>query len=82
MHRTTISLEGPVEQELRRLAAKEKRSFTELVNELLKKGLKIYKNMLQPPQKFQWNTAQAKPNEGFDPANRSTYLDIISSNLP
>lgn len=82
MHRTTISLEGSVEQELRRLAAKEKRSFTELVNELLKKGLNIYKNLRRPPQELQWNTTQAKPNEGFDPADRSTYLDIISRKLP
>lgn len=82
MHRTTITLERPVEEELRKLVAKEKRSFTELVNELLKKGLRFYKDIKEPLKELQWNTSSARPNEGFDPADRSTYLDILSRKLP
>lgn len=82
MHRTTIALEGPVEEELRKLAAKEKRSFTELVNELLKKGLRFYKDIKEPLKELQWNTSPAAPREGFDPADRSTYLDLLSRKLP
>lgn len=82
MHRTTITLERPVEEELRKLVAKEKRSFTELVNELLKKGLRFYKDIKEPLKELQWNTSPARPHEGFDPADRSTYLDILSRKLP
>ena len=76
MHRTTIALEGPVERELRRLAAKEKRSFQELVNDLVKKGLALGRR----PSKaeFHWHTADGQPISGFDPADRSTYWDSIS----
>lgn len=81
MHRTTLTLEGPVDRELRRLAAKERRGFSELVNELLKKGLGIYKGIGKRSQNLQWQTASASPREGFDPSNRSTYFDVISKNI-
>lgn len=81
MHRTTIPLEGPVERELRKLAAQERRSFKELVNELIKKGLKSYRESRMKKVEFQWHTAQGKPRPFFDPSDRSTYLDIISKKI-
>lgn len=81
MHRTTITLEAPVEKELRRLAASEKRSFTELVNDLLKKGLRFYREIRKPSAVLQWHAAEGVPQPGFDPANRSTYLDALSRNF-
>lgn len=78
MHRTTITLEGTIERELRKLAASEKRSFTELVNDLLKKGLQIYRKIRRPSTALKWHTAGGVPQLGFDPSNRSTYLDSLS----
>lgn len=82
MHRTTISLEGPVERELRRLAARERRSFKELVNDLLKKGLQAYKTKKKQKVTFQWHTGDSPIRPGFDPADRSTYWDFISRKIP
>lgn len=82
MHRTTIPLEGPVERELRRLAAHERRSFKELVNELIKRGLRAYQSGSSKKIEFQWHTAAGKPVSGFDPSDRSTYLDAIARKVP
>jgi hypothetical protein len=82
MHRTTIPLEGPVERELRRLAAQEKRSFKELVNDLLRRGLKAYRERKGSKVKFQWHTSKGVPAPWFDPSDRSTYLDVISRKIP
>ena len=78
MHRTTIPLEGPVERALRQLAAKERRSFKEIINDLLKRGLKAYASGRSKKVVFKWNTALGTPMPGFDPSDRSTYLDLIS----
>lgn len=78
MHRTTIPLEGLVERELRKLAAQERRSFKEIVNDLLKKALKSYQSTKTKKVVFEWHTVDSKPAPGFDPADRSTYFDIIS----
>lgn len=82
MHRTTIPLEKPIEKELRRLAAKERRSFKEIVNDLIRRGLKVYK--AESPQNvvFQWHTSKGVPVPGFDPSDRSTYFDAISRKMP
>lgn len=81
MHRTTIPLEGPVERELRRLALHEQRSFKELVNELLKRALKSYSSTKTQKNNFQWHTMKGQPAVFFDPADRSTYLDLISKQV-
>ena len=82
MHRTTLILEGPVESQLRELAAKEKRSFKDLVNDLLKKGLQVYKeSKFVGASRWQWNTATASPKAMFDPSSRASYLDFISKKI-
>jgi len=81
MHRTTIPLEGPIERELRRIAAAEKRSFKELVNDLIRRGLKSYQSMVGAKAKLVWHTAPGEPAGGFDPSDRSTYLNTISRKL-
>ena len=83
MHRTTITFEAPVERELRRLAAHEKRTFSEIVNDFCKKAIKSYKTLLtKKPVPLEWNTSDAKPVPGFDPSDRSTYFDLISRKFP
>jgi hypothetical protein len=81
MHRTTIPLEGPVERELRRIAAEERRSFKELVNDLLKKGLQAYRTRKSAGAAFQWHTSDAVPNPSFDPSDRATFFDLISKKI-
>lgn len=82
MHRTTIPLEGPIERELRRLAAEEKRSFKELVNDLIRRGLKSYQGLARSNTKLEWHTAEGEPAAGFNPSDRSTYLNTISRKVP
>ena len=82
MHRTTIALEGPVERELRHLAAKEKRSFKEIVNDLIRKGLQAYRKEKSKKVEFIWHTGDSEIMPGFDPADRSTYFDLISRKIP
>lgn len=81
MHRTTIPLEAPVESELRRLAAQERRSFKELVNDLLRRGLQAYRSVSKPKHPFEWHTAKGEPVSGFDVSDRSTYMDVISKRV-
>ncbi len=81
MHRTTITLETVLERKLRGLAARERKSFKELVNDLLKRGLKNYQVTKSKKPSFHWNTSDAEPHPAFDPADRSTYLDIISKGI-
>lgn len=78
MHRTTIPLENLVARELRRLAASERRSFRELVNDLLKRGLEAYRTAKNKRVEFQWHAGDGRLNPGIDIADRSTYLEIIS----
>ncbi len=78
MHRTTIALEGPIERAIRQLAMKERRSFKELINLLLKKALQGYRTEPKQATEFEWHTSDAKPVPGFDPSDRNTYLDLIS----
>lgn len=82
MHRTTIPLEGPVERELRRLAASQRRSFKELVNDLLKRGLQAYRSQGKQKTTFEWRTAAGTPRPGFDPSDRSTYEHVLSRKFP
>ena len=83
MHRTTIPLEGLVERDLRRISTQEKRSFKDLVNDLLKRGIRDYKSAKASRKlAFEWHTSDAKPNPAFDPSDRSTYLDVISRKVP
>ncbi|MBI2336334.1 MAG: hypothetical protein HYU97_06195 [Deltaproteobacteria bacterium] len=80
MHRTTIPLETKVEKELRLLSLQEKRSFKELVNELLREGLQSYRIRNKKKVEFHWNSSKAEPVAHFDPSDRSTYFDLISKN--
>lgn len=82
MHRTTVSLEGHVEQQLRKLAAQERRSFTELVNDLIKQGFLAYQSKKTVKHEFKWHVSKGKPRPFFNPADRSTYMDLISRKIP
>ena len=82
MHRTTIAIASPIERAIRRIAASERRSFKELINHLLRQALKTYRTGRKKPSEFKWIVSHAKPVPGFDPSNRSTYLDIISRPFP
>lgn len=82
MHRTTISLDRPVEKELRQLAAKERRSFKELVNDLLRRGLKTYRGESPARGRFSWHTAAGAAQPFFNPADRQSYAEQLVRNFP
>lgn len=81
MHRTTIAIEGHLENRLKKLALKERRSFKELVNDLLKRSLKSYQEDAAKHTAFSWHTSAAVAAEFFDPSNRSSYVDAISKKI-
>ena len=82
MHRTTISLEGPVERELKKLAHKEMKSLSEVLNELVRKGLASTVIAGQKKPSFIWTVSDATPSPDFDPSDRSTYLESINRRIP
>jgi len=82
MHRTTITFEAPVEREIRRLAAREKRTFSEIVNDFCKQAIKSCKGLVRKPPAFEWHTSDAKPEPWFNPSDRSTYFHLISRKFP
>lgn len=82
MHRTTITLEKPVEKELRQIAVEGETSLSEVVNDLIKKGLKMRLAANVEKRVFQWHTSKGKPNSAVDISDRNTYLDLISQKIP
>lgn len=81
MHRTTIPLDSSIEREVRKLAQSERRSFKELVNDLLKRGLAIYKIGKEGKNEFHWQIANPKSKALFDPADRDSYWPEINRKL-
>lgn len=77
MKRTTLSLRDALDQELRSLAAKEKKPLGALINDFLQQSIVHYKKEKKSKKKFHWNSIKTKEMPSFDPADRSTYLDKI-----
>lgn len=77
MHRTTVSLESPVERKVRSLAGKRRVSLNQFVNELIKRGLKAFEEQKQEKKEFKWHVSDGQPKPSFDPSDRGTYADII-----
>lgn len=77
MNRTTIQLESALADELRKLANDQRKSVSAVINDLLRRALRVVKSSRPRKAAFTWATASAKPAPGFDPADRDTYLDAL-----
>ena len=77
MHRTTVQLESGLEMQLRKLANQQRRSLKDVINDLLRRGLEVSRGPKKGSRPLQWHTAAAQPAPGFDPADRTTYLDLL-----
>lgn len=78
MKRTTIQLEGVLQSQLKQIAHEQKKSLRAVINDVLRLGLGVFKNKPKKKAKFSWNVASSHPVSGFDPADRNTYLDVLS----
>lgn len=78
MYRTTISLESPLEKTVRGLASRNGMAFSQLINELIKRGLKSLKEEKPVKKKFKWNVSHARPVVDFDPSDRESYDAYVS----
>ncbi len=78
MHRTTLALDSSLERQLRLISHRERRSLKDLINDLLHRALKAYSAPKKKTIEFTWHVSHGKPVPGFDPSDRSTYLDLIS----
>lgn len=77
MNRTTIQLENVLASELKKLAHEQRKSISAVINDLLRRALGTMKSSGKQKPVFSWATASAKPAAGFDPSDRSTYLDVL-----
>lgn len=71
--RTTLTLETEVAEKLRAEAALGKRSFKDIVNQALKRGLGIEKS--EPEKPFEVITFSSAFQPGIDPRKLQQFLD-------
>lgn len=64
--RTTIDIDDPILEEVRRLKEKEEKTLGGVVSELLAEGLAARKERRQQPVKFEWPSQDLEPRIDLD----------------
>ena len=75
--RTTLTLDPDVAERLRQEAALGKRSFKELVNDALARGLGLKKEAPKAPYRVKTHTSPFVP--GLDPSRLNQFVDELEA---
>lgn len=59
--RTTINIDKPILEDIRRIQAKERKSLGEIVSELLADALALRRAKRQQPPRFEWTSQSMRP---------------------
>lgn len=87
MHRTTVELDDKLLRHLKEICAKERKTFKQLVLDLVRAGLGVRygprkKALESSPPLRHWVTSKVELPKGIDPADRSTYWHFLQRPLP
>lgn len=77
--RTTVDIDQPILNDLKRLQKREGKSLGRLMSDLLAEALGRRRARAEPPQPFTWNTTRGRPL--VDLADKDRLYEILDADI-